>query len=300
MRIVLSADMEAISQMRETRQLLACCREYWDTGRQAMTDDVVAGVRGLLDAGADEVVVLDNHGSGNPENVIVSQLPAGSRAESWNVFDLPQKQVDGMFQLGYHPRADIDGFVPHTYVPGLRLWAGDEEISESHGRIWAARAPLLGIVGHSAHRATLGSLADVPFLTVQDGADRHQARPLLARDEALDQIGEFARGALMAIADAPRPQPPAATQLRARLRHGTESQAAVMDAAGWKRDRDEDFSIELASWGDARDPLAAAMTAGFEPFGELARLDVSSRDALDTQDGARLERLAERFDDSLQ
>ena len=39
-----------------------------------MTADVAAAAVGLLAAGADEVVVLDNHLSGNPENILGEAL----------------------------------------------------------------------------------------------------------------------------------------------------------------------------------------------------------------------------------
>jgi hypothetical protein len=61
-----------------------------------MTADVAAAAVGLLAARAEEVVVLDNHLSGNPENILGEALPAGARPETWNVFDLvdgPEKSV---------------------------------------------------------------------------------------------------------------------------------------------------------------------------------------------------------------
>ena len=117
MRVALSGDMEGIAGMRSLRELLACCPEYWETGRAAYTADVVAAAEGLLAGGAREVVVLDNHASGNPRNLLPGRLPAGAREETCNVFDLPAQGIDAMLQVGYHPRAGVRGFVPHTYVP---------------------------------------------------------------------------------------------------------------------------------------------------------------------------------------
>lgn len=291
--------MEAITRITSLRELLACCPEYWESGRQAMTDDVVAAAEGLLDGGADEVVVLDNHGSGHPENVIVDQLPDRVRAESWNVFDLPAHGVDGMLQVGYHPRAEQDGFAPHTYIPGLRLWVGDEEISESHGRIWAARTRLVGISGHARHEQTLGSLAGVPYLVVQDGTDRARADAMLPRDEARSRLRAFARETLRSTNDAVAPVPPHDVLMRARVRDATETQAATMAAGGWAQHADEEFSVELATWPAAREPIAAAMAAAFEPFSDITRMDLGSPAALDALDPARREALAGRFARSL-
>ena len=167
MLVAVSADMEGISQLRDPRSILAFERSYWSDGRRQMTADVAAAAAGLLRGGADEVVVLDNHGSGNPENVIGSELPAGARMEPWNVFDLAEHGVNAMLQVGYHARAGVPAYISHTYVPRLRLRVNGELISESHGRIWAAGVPLLGIIGNDAHQRTLGSLGEVPFLVVQ-------------------------------------------------------------------------------------------------------------------------------------
>jgi D-aminopeptidase len=229
MRVVLSIDMEGISQLAAPREILSCRPEYWATGKPRMEADTAAAAQGLLDAGADEVIVLDNHGSGNPENVSPDSLPAGCRLETWNVFDLPQHAVDAMFQVGYHARGGTDGFISHTYVPGLRFRVGEELISESHGRAWAAAVPLIGITGNDTHRDTLGSLADTPYLVVQETLGRESARPVFAdRDEGLGAIRAFAARCLGDLGDIRPPQVPDqplfrgqhAERRRAGQRHG--------------------------------------------------------------------------------
>jgi len=280
MRVVLSADMEGIAAMRSAREVLACCAEYWDSGRAAYTADVAAAARGLLDAGATEVIVLDNHASGNPHNLLLDQLPQGAREESWNVFDLPAHGIDAMLQVGYHPRTGVAGFVPHSYTPRLRLRVGGEEISESHGRAWAAQVPLLGITGNAAHARTLGSLEGVPFLVVQEGEDPHAASPVL--NEPADAIRSFASEALRGITDAPRFEPPARVTFEATL--------------GGK----QLFAIELNEWADAREPLASAMGSAMQPFmGHLRALDLTSREAFGRQDAGACEELASLFLDAI-
>ena len=205
-RIVLSVDMEGISQIGTPRETLACRAEYWATGKPRMEAETAAAAEGLLAAGATEVIVLDNHGSGNPENVSPQCLPAGARLETWNVFDLPAHDVDGMLQVGYHARGGVDGFISHTYVPGLRLRVDGELISESHGRAWAAGVPMLGIVGNDSHRDTLGSLSDVPFLVVQRSRGRGAMEPVFAdAEEGLSAVRDFAAERLRGIGDAEPP-----------------------------------------------------------------------------------------------
>ena len=263
MRVVLSADMEAVAHISDVREVLACRPEYWEIGRRRLTEDVVAAAAGLLDGGASEVILLDNHGSGNPWNVLLGELPSGVRAESWNVFDLPRLGVDGMLQIGYHPRAGVAGFVPHSYIPGLRLWVGGEEISESHGRIWAARTALLGIVGHAMHERTLGSLAGTPFLVVQEGNDSHRAFPVY-RDaaESAEAIREFARRSLQAVGAAPRPRPPGEVSFDATVDAIAEPAAQRDGGCRLEPYGRSWFNVELSAWDEAGGPLGGSDGGG--------------------------------------
>ena len=74
MRVVLSVDMEGVSQLRDPHEIFACRPEYWQTGKPRIEADTVAAVQGLLEGGASEVIILDNHGGGNPMNVSATFL----------------------------------------------------------------------------------------------------------------------------------------------------------------------------------------------------------------------------------
>src|SRR4029077_2803238 len=124
MLVVVSADMEGASQLRGVREIFGCFPEYWKTGKPRLEADVAAACEGLLAGGASEVVVTDNHG-GNTINVEASSRPRGARLETWEAYDLTDHGVDAMFQVGYHARAGVDGFLSHTYVPELRLRVDD-------------------------------------------------------------------------------------------------------------------------------------------------------------------------------
>jgi D-aminopeptidase len=281
MRVAISADMEGISRLADPHEILAFSRPYWLTGRERMSADVVAAAVGLLSAGADEVVVLDNHGSGNPVNIVAEMLPSGARLETWNVFDLAEHGVDAMLQVGYHARAGVPAFISHTYVPGLWLRADGELIGESHGRTWAAGLPLLGIVGNEAHERTLGSLGDAPFLVVQRTSSRAEVEPVFTNDEeARMAIEGFAARVLSE--GAPAPAVPGDVLFEASLAAGDE-QDAQLAAAGWQRRTETEFAIELRSWSEARAPLAAAMAAALVPWMPyFTGFDLTSREAMET------------------
>src|SRR5579885_3217754 len=123
MKVCVSVDMEGIAQVTDPLAVKAFCREYWDSGRQSMQNDVIAVAEGLEAGGATEIVILDNHGSGNTFNLVEDGLPERARLETWNVFDLRDHGVHVMLQVGYHARCGPVGFIAHTYVGGLRLRA---------------------------------------------------------------------------------------------------------------------------------------------------------------------------------
>jgi hypothetical protein len=289
--VVLSADMEGISQLRCAREIFAACPEYWESGKPRYEEEVAAACEGLLAGGATEIVVLDNHGSGNPANIDAAALPAGARLETWNVWDLPERGVDAMFQVGYHARGGVDGFLSHTYALDLRLRCGDELISESHGRAWAARTRLIGITGNDLHEQTLGSLSGTPYLVVQRSAERGVAEPVVG----LDSIREFARTCAENVGEMPPVDVPSATRLAASMPHG----AAVEDTmrrGGFTRTGEVEYEIALASWRDAREPVGTAMLAAFAPVLEDWSNELTSPERANAYDQGKRERLVTAVD----
>jgi D-aminopeptidase len=256
--------MEGASQLRGVREIWGCLPEYWDTGRPRLEADVRAACEGLLAGGASGLVVLDNHG-GNTMNVSPQALPEGARLETWRDFDLRKHGVDATFQVGYHPRGGVDGFLSHTYVPGLRLRVDGELISESHGRAWASELPLLGITGNDLHRDTLGSLAETPFLVVQRTISRSEAEPPFEAEDAENSIRAFAAQCIQDAASAPAATVPAKLTFEASMPNGNQV-TEQMTAAGWEHAGEVEFVAQLERWDDARELLGAGMNAALAPF----------------------------------
>jgi D-aminopeptidase len=288
--------MEGVSQLREPNEIFACRPEYWRTGQPRMQADTIAAVEGLLGGGASEVIILDNHGGGNPTNVSAECLPIGARLETWNVFDLPSKGIGAMLQLGYHSRGGGEGFISHTYMPGLRLRVGDELISESHGRAWAGQVPLIGIIGNDTHQETLGSLSQTPYLVVQRTVRNDLAEPVFGEQDGLEAIRAFARDALRDAANMPPPVIPGDVAFAASMPNGAE-QSDAMQAAGWRRTGEVEYEVHLTTWGDARPLLAMAMNAAVAPllpyFDGATSADQAA--ALDQEKVARFSTLIDRW-----
>jgi D-amino peptidase len=264
MVVAVSVDMEGASQLRSVREIWGCLPEYWETGKPRLEADVFAACQGLLAGGASELVVLDNHG-GNTVNVSAEALPAGARLETWRDFDLRDHDVDATFQVGYHPRGGVEGFLSHTYLPGLRLRVDGELISESHGRAWASGVPLLGITGNDLHQQTIGSLSDTPYLVVQKSFGRNAMQPRWNVEDGLEAIREFARRCMRDAAVAPPITSPTDGTLEASMPNGHEV-VDQMEAAGWARTGDVTFAVPFKKWADTREPIAAAMSAALAPF----------------------------------
>ena len=295
MLVAVSVDMEGASQLRSVREIFGCMPEYWETGKPRLEADVRAACDGLLAGGASELVVLDNHG-GNTVNVAATSLPTGARLETWNVYELREHGVDAMFQVGYHARGGVDGFLSHTYLPGLRLRVDGKLISESHGRAWAAEVPLLGIVGNDRHQETLGSLAGTPYLVVQESVGRGEMSPVFEDpEEGLDAIRSFAEMCARESASVPAVAAPAGVTFEASLPNGGDV-VDEMTGAGWKRVGDVEFAVELDRWPDSRQPLAVAMNAALAPFVPYWLSGFDSADDAAAADQRRVGQLVTIFD----
>jgi len=115
MRIFVMVDMEGISGICQSQQVLSAEAEY-QIARRFMTWDVNACVDGLLAGGAKKVVVRDAHGSGF--NLLWGELDA--RAEYIQGRSVIQRipnigAFDGMVLLGYHAMAGTpQAILEHT------------------------------------------------------------------------------------------------------------------------------------------------------------------------------------------
>jgi len=268
-RVAVISDMEGTSHIGDVREIVPFCSEYWHSGRDKLTNDVAAAARGLLDGGADEVVVIDNHGPGDPAwpNIVVGNLPEGVRTVEWPTNELPER-VDAMFQVGCHARGGSPSFLSHTMFPGLRLRLGAELLSESHWWAWTGHVPVLGIVGSTALKRERGSLSSVPFLAVQDSDDRRTARPASSRPERTTaEIRAFAEKALHDMRSQ-RSFAPVDFTLETSLQNGDEA-AEAMKREGWTRTSRTEFRIEAGAWQDVEDAVEAAIDAAWVPYAFL-------------------------------
>jgi D-amino peptidase len=118
MKILIAADMEGVSGVVHWDHVSSTHKEY-ARFRQIMTADVNAAIAGVLDAGADEVVVTDGHGGA--KNILIEELDVRASLNSGSARPLAMVQgvdagVDAAMFVGYHARAGTtNAILDHTW-----------------------------------------------------------------------------------------------------------------------------------------------------------------------------------------
>jgi D-amino peptidase len=130
MKILLATDMEGITGVTTWDQVTPGHAEY-ARFRRLMTQDVNAAIRGVIDAGADEVIITDGHWNGS--NILVEELDSRARLNtgSPSPFSMMQgidESVDGVMFIGYHARnGSPNAILDHTWSSKTvaNVWLND-------------------------------------------------------------------------------------------------------------------------------------------------------------------------------
>lgn len=147
-RVLLLYDMEGITGAVQPTDVNAGSPTYQAT-RESLVEDVNAAIRGLLAAGAREVIVTDGHGSGSPEpDYILDRMPAGARHdirdEPYDPYiETMDDTFDAMVAIAMHSKAAGGGFLAHTYNGHTRWTMAGHDMNES--MLVAASAARFGI-----------------------------------------------------------------------------------------------------------------------------------------------------------
>ena len=206
-RVLLIYDMEGVTAAAAPRDVQMGAPNYPAT-RESLTEDVNAAIRGLLKAGASEVLLTDGHGSGNPEpDYLLDRLPAGAKLERRDApYDPFLDVIDGSFAavagVGMHGRGGGRGFLPHTFLGHTRWNMAGTELNES--LIMAASAarfgiPLILVTGDDVLKEEIAPfLPATEYVVVKKalGADQAEARP---RDAVSAEIEQAAARALTGV-----------------------------------------------------------------------------------------------------
>jgi len=173
-------------------------RDLHDFARHRLMADTNAAVEGVLEAGADEIYVVDGHGGGN--SFIKEMLhPAACQLEGDAWEDLIRDGCDAYLEVGCHPMpGTLNGFLDH--VQNSRRWyeyrvngiAGGETLQ---GALFAGAfgVPFVAVTGDAAVCMEAKELlGDIPTAAVKEGIGRNKARCVPA-EEAENRIRTAAK-----------------------------------------------------------------------------------------------------------
>ena len=130
MKILIAVDMEGITGVTTWDQVTPGHAEY-SRFRKLMTQDVNAAIRGVMDAGANEVMIADGHWNGS--NILVEELDSRARLNtgSPSPFSMMQgidESVSGVMFVGYHARNGTpNAILDHTWSSRTvaNVWLND-------------------------------------------------------------------------------------------------------------------------------------------------------------------------------
>ena len=130
MKILIATDMEGITGVTTWDHVTPGHAEY-GRFRRLMTQDVNAAIRGVVEAGADEIIVADGHWNGS--NILVEELDPRARLNSGSPSPFSMMQgidetVDGVIFLGYHARNGTpEAVLDHTWSSKTvaNVWLND-------------------------------------------------------------------------------------------------------------------------------------------------------------------------------
>lgn len=118
MKLYMATDMEGASGVTQELMTFADQSRYKE-GREALTGDINAAVRGARSAGADDIFVSDGHGACGGYNVIFENLEAGAvyglGSPGMRYLDGCDEDTDLAFCVAYHAKAGaFPAILDHT------------------------------------------------------------------------------------------------------------------------------------------------------------------------------------------
>ena len=279
-RILLYYDMEGTSGQNSTRSVNFGTVEY-GSAREDLTADVNAVVAGLAAGGADSIVVVDAHGSFNPEpDILVSRLAPPARMIAWpkrfDVYtDLLQEGVyDGIVAVAMHSRTGGGGFAAHTVNIGTEWILNDMPLCEaelfaySWGRIGV---PLLLVTGDDRLAEQLAWMDWLQYVTVKRAKGTHDAE-LRPGAEVRAEMRAKAERAVRQIAHARAAR--LAEPIQAQMRTEWPASLDVLDGVPGVDYRDGTVTFTAPDFTTAyrgeRALLGAAQTGYMEVLFQLA------------------------------
>jgi D-amino peptidase len=124
MKVFISVDMEGTSGLERLEEIFRGLPGY-DRFRQLMAGDANAVVQGVIDAGADEIVVSDSHAymcNIHPDDLVPGvRLKRGQMRRRWCQMKGLENDYDVALMIGYHAKAgNENAILAHTWITSFR------------------------------------------------------------------------------------------------------------------------------------------------------------------------------------
>lgn len=114
MKIMIMTDIEGVAGVMNAKDWIYPDSRYKEEGKKFLTAEVNAAIEGFFDAGADEIVVVDGHGSGAINIALLDPRAYLLRGRGEPPFGL-DSTFDALAHVGQHPKAGMEyGHLCHT------------------------------------------------------------------------------------------------------------------------------------------------------------------------------------------
>jgi D-amino peptidase len=215
-KILIIYDMEGVSCVTHYEMLWVERPEEYAKGRECLTSDVNAAVRGLAEGGASAIWIQDGHGSGNtkePDFLVAKMDPHAKfdfRDHDFDPYNTGiDASVDAIICMDMHAHANTAGFMAHTVTDRISYKINGVEFTETHiVALSAARfgIPVIMVSGDQLLRDELkADFPELEYAQVKTAKSRAVAEPLPPA-EVTKNIEEAAKRAMQKfLAGAYRP-----------------------------------------------------------------------------------------------
>ncbi len=118
MKIYMMTDLEGVAGVMNTTNWIYQHSKYYEKAKEFLTLEVNAAIEGLLNAGADEIIVQDGHGEGAIDIELLDSRVKLQRGWSGDGGPYPfgmDESFDAYVSIGTHPKAGSEyGHICHT------------------------------------------------------------------------------------------------------------------------------------------------------------------------------------------
>lgn len=275
-RALLYYDMEGLSGQDDPRSIFYRERDPYTRARELLTADVNAAVEGLFAGGADEVHVVDAHGSGNPEpDVLLDKMDSRARLVVRDTpfapyVDLVEAGVyDAVAVVGMHSRTGAGGFASHTYTLGMDIILNGSSVTETEiiGYSWGrVDVPVVFAAGDDRLQGNLSTMPWIVFVRVKDAtsASTAELRPV---DEVHQEMRAGAERALRGRASARAMK--LTTPVRAALRAVPPARLDMLEGVPGIDYRDQTVSFQADDFRAAYDGVIALINVARGGYGDV-------------------------------